>query len=712
MRPNVSVDEVVDKAIKTAPGYYDLIEEYHTNLYTKGYIHIKKSNFLINYVPSMFKIKKGEREYMTESFSELHYTAPDIFDRKIKACHSTIDKLRKFNNEIFDYFDINVYSNSLFDVKLISPLSHNAVKYYKYKIDSVYPDESGNYLYHISFIPKYNSYQLIEGHMDIYDETWKVNEFRFEGRSEYMNYICNIYMGDNKFHSDELLPLRFDSEMTFHLLGNVIDGYFTICLDSTSVKLTDKNEVKTDNKSKCDLTMSYTLRNDTSAFLLADSNYFNKRRPIPLTEKEKSIYEQYYAKKEIEIEKDNTDNELKIKTKNKLFWSDVSDILVGNYSINSPQIGRVRFSSLINPFLLSYSGKDGFSYKQNIRYQRFFRNNKLLSTEPMVGYNFHYNEFYWRVPVKFEYIPEKRASIGLMVGNGNRIYNSEILDEIKDIPDSIFNFDNIHLEYFRDLYADIEHSFEITNGLTVDAGIAIHYRKAIKKSDFTKPENIPVELRNEYDDKFRDKYTSFAPRVKVSWTPMQYYYKVDNRKINLHSKWPTYSFSYERGIKGVLNNSSQFESLEFDIQHTISFRLLRSLYYRAGAGIFTNKEETFFVDFRNFSKNNLPIGWNDDIGGTFQILDRRWYNASKEYLRANLTYEAPFLLTSYIFKRLPNILNERIYFGILTMPHLNPYIELGYGIGTHFFDFGVFLSNKNGKFHDAGLKLTIELFNR
>lgn len=707
IRP-ASVDEVVDKAKKTAPEYHDLIKEYHTHLYTKGYIHIKKKNFLIHYIPSMFKVKKGKKEYMIESFSELHYTAPDIFDRKIKANHSTIDKLRKFNNEIFDYFDISVYSSSLFDTKLISPLSHKAFRYYKYRLDSIHPDESGNDLYHISFIPKYNSYQLIEGYMDIYDETWKVNELRFKGGSEYINYTSNIYMGDNKFYSDELLPEKIDMEMTFHLLGNVIDSYFTICLDSTSVKLTDKNEVIADPKSKCDLTKSYTLRNDTSAFLMADSSYFNKRRPIPLTEKEKSIYEQYYAGKE----KENADVELNTKTKSKLFWGDVGDLLVGNYSINSPHIGRIRFSPLINPFLLSYSGKDGFSYRQNIRCQRLFNKNRLLSTEAMIGYNFHYNEFYWRVPLKFEYMPSKRASLGLTIGNGNRIYNSEILDEIKEIPDSIFNFNNIHLEYFHDFYTDIVHRIEVTNGLTIDAGIAMHHRKAIKKSDFSKPENLPVELRNEYDDKFRNKYASFAPRVKISWTPRQYYYKVDNRKINLHSEWPTYSFSYERGIKGVFNNSSEFESMEFDIQHTVSFGLLRTLYYRAGAGIFTNKEETFFVDFRNFTKNNLPMGWNDDIGGTFQILDRRWYNASKEYVRANLTYETPFLLTSYLFKRLPNILNERIYLGILIMPHLNPYIELGYGIGTHVFDFGVFCSNKNGKFHDVGVKLTIELFNR
>ena len=41
--------------------------------------------------------------------------------------------------------------------------------------------------------------------------------------------------------------------------------------------------------------------------------------------------------------------------------------------------------------------------------------------------------------------------------------------------------------------------------------------------------------------------------------------------------------------------------------------------------MFTKQEDMYFVDFANFARRNLPEGWNDDIGGTFQLLDGRWY---------------------------------------------------------------------------------------
>ena len=55
-------------------------------------------------------------------------------------------------------------------------------------------------------------------------------------------------------------------------------------------------------------------------------------------------------------------------------------------------------------------------------------------------------------------------------GNGNRIYSSKMLDELKAMPDSIFNFDLIHLDYFKDLYFNFRHSFEIINGLDISLG--------------------------------------------------------------------------------------------------------------------------------------------------------------------------------------------------------------------------------------------------
>ena len=67
-----------------------------------------------------------------------------------------------------------------------------------------------------------------------------------------------------------------------------------------------------------------------------------------------------------------------------------------------------------------------------------------------------------------------------------------MLDELKAMPDSIFNFDLIHLDYFKDLYFNFRHSFEITNGLDISLGFSAHKRTAVEKSRFVITGDYPM----------------------------------------------------------------------------------------------------------------------------------------------------------------------------------------------------------------------------
>ena len=144
------------------------------------------------------------------------------------------------------------------------------------------------------------------------------------------------------------------------------------------------------------------------------------------------------------------------------------------------------------------------------------------------------------------------------MGNGNRIYSSKVLDELKAMPDSIFNFDLIHLDYFKDLYFNFFHSVEVTNGLDISVGFSAHKRTAVERSRFVITGDYPMPPP-EFMDKFKNTYISFAPRIRVEWTPGLYYYMNGKRKINLRSFYPTFSVDYERGIKDVFKSTGNMK---------------------------------------------------------------------------------------------------------------------------------------------------------
>ena len=658
----------------------------------------------MNLAPFMFKQQKGVSEYMMESFSDLHYTAPNIYDQKIKAYFGTVLDMKNFGEELIDFFQINIYATTLLNAKLVSPLSPMAKKYYTYQLDSVYNDQKNELIYKISFKPKNKSYQLVNGYMLISNNVWSVREFYFKGNSEYLIFDNRLQMGPAGTDK-EYLPVRYDLNTSFHMLGNIVNGNCTADFDYKSIVINKREPIIKLNKDKYDLTESFSLQCDTANYFRPDYQVFDRLRPIPLTAYEEDYYRNYTHNKDTVLKQIN-------KTWNNVFWGNVEDLLIKKHTFHIPNAGSIRFSEILNPFLLSYSDNNGLAYRHKIRYRHTFKGDRLLKADPTIGYNFKFEEFYWQIPVSWDYWPRKRASLHWDIGNGNRIYGSDVLDELKEMPDSIFDLDKINLSYYRNFHIDISHRMEVLNGLSIDLGVIFRKRSAIKKSNPIAPEQLLSKNDTIPDIIYKNRYKSFASRFRVTWTPKQYYYRSGDRKVNLFSKWPTFSFDYERGIKGVFDGDGKYERMEIDMQHHIPLGLMRNLYYRVGTGAFTDQEDMYFVDFVNFSKSNLPTGWNDEIGGVFQELDRRYYNSSRKYIRANLTYEAPFLIMPLLLKRTPNVLNERIYVGILSMPHLNPYIEIGYGIGTHIFDFGVFAGNINGKFNDVGIKLTIELFNR
>lgn len=717
-------DSIMEKVIFFAPFYENLVDDYRAELYIKGKVNVRKKNHLLRFVPSMFRLRKGVREYMMETCNDLHFTAPDIYDQKVKASVGTASEFWELDGNLPEYFHVNVYSSTLLYDKLLSPLAPNARKYYNYRIDSVMGGPHDR-RYRIRFMPKNKSFQLVGGYLVVSGNVWSIREMRFAGRSETLRFNNLVKMGDVG-EADEFLPLRYDVEATFRFLGSVIDGSYTAVLDYKEI--TQKSPARQQRKrerGKYDLTESYTLRSDTNAYR-RDTASFNRLRPIPLDRHERQLYQDFF------LRRDTIVRNRKPKSKSLVFWGQIGDALIRRYTVDLEKMGSIRCSPLINPFLLSYSHSNGFSYRQEFKYNRLFSGDRLLRIVPRIGYNFKQKEFYWRFKADFDYWPEKRAAIRLEAGKGNRIYSSEVLDDLKAMPDSIFDFNQIHLDYFKNYYLNIRHSWEIVNGLTLDVGLSMRRRTEVERSNF-----VPVipqmphahaggavaqahtgaspslpDFDLEVLKKFRHTYNSFAPNLRLSWTPRQYYYMNGARKVNLHSRYPTFSVDWERGISGVLRNSNRYERLEVDVQHDIPLGLMRDLYLRFGWGAFTNQEELYFADFANLTRSNLPVAWNDEIGGVFQLLDGRWYNSSRKYVRAHATYEAPFLLLRHLMKYTQYVLNERLYLNALMVPHLNPYLEAGYGIGTHIFDFGLFVSFANWKYQEIGCKFTFELFNK
>ena len=575
-KPMVS-DSILQCIFQFSPFYSRIIDEYKADLYIKGKVKVHKRNHLIRYVPSMFRFEKHINDYLMESLSELHYTAPDIYDRKIKAVSTTFPRNRGQITDVMDYLNMNIYSSSLMSDKLLSPLDKKSSRYYHYLLDSIAgPPDCQRYK--ILIIPKFRGTQLVSGYMWVSDQIWTIRELYIEGVYDVIRFKVRVKMGEEG--DVEFLPVQFDLNLVFKFIGNHLEMDMGAWLKYNEIKFYEgAARRKSQKKHRHDLTESYKLTCDSEQ-LITDKEKFNELRPIPLSALEDSLYRSYALRQDtlLRVPKKKKNEHLE-------FWGELGDMLISSYNVNLSSMGSVHCSPLINPVLLDYSHSRGFSYKQKFKYSRLFHDGRILRISPQIGYNFTHKELYVKADADWQYWPEKQASFEVSVGNGNRIYSSVVLDQLKQLPDSTFNFDQLELDYFKDVYLNLFHNIEIVNGLFIKAGVSVHWRYLINNSKVILEKPLPdkdwAALRG-----IRSEYNSFAPRIRIEWTPGMYYYMNGRRKMNVGSSMPTFMLDYERGIKGVFKSTGAHERWEFDIQQNLKLSGIRSIGYRIGGGVY------------------------------------------------------------------------------------------------------------------------------
>lgn len=691
---NKNIDTILHK-MRVAAGFYEKnTPNFEAEMYIKGNLDVKKRNIIIKGLPYLKKLDKNKDKYFFELSSNFSHTYPNIYNQTFNAVKSNYKAARQYiENTVLPYIHGNVYSPYLYGT-IYSPIAPKSKKYYKYAIESFWHSEGITY-YKINFTPKLRSYQLVSGYIIINTNNWSIRELFLKGRTEFIHFSNYIEMGEIGSLS-EFLTQSSTIAIDFRLLGNKISGEYYSYINYLDTSPPEPADSK--RKGKYDLTLLYNVNFNKATFNKKVS--FDSIRPVPLTPQEEEIT------RRTQMEQDSLARDTTTTRKNG--FVSVGKFLISDYSLNMKDYGSIEFSPLISPVLFNYSSSNGISYAQRLRYTKLFKGDRLFFIEPKIGYNFKEKELYWYVRGNLDYSPKRNASVFFDIGHGYNIGTDKIINDLKALPDTIFDYTSLHLYDFKVGYLRFGHRIEVANGFNISAILALHQYKEIKKSDFK-----ILKGNSEYLEQAlqiaRRKYTDFVPELQLTWTPHQYYYMDGNRKVYLYSKYPTFSLNWAYAIKGVLNSTTTYHRIEFDMQHQIKLGLTKKISYRFGAGGFFNYSNLYFADFLNFQRNNLPEGWDDEIGGTFQLLSSNKYYGITRYVRGHIKFDAPFLIIPALFKKLPFIMKERIYCNVLYVNTLKPYIELGYGIGTRLFNVGIFFGGEVNKFDLIGFKTTFEL---
>lgn len=652
---------------------------YTARYYYRGAVSLEKKNAIIVSTPNRRFYVKGGKDLLTEDEGDMEYSRPNVFTRKVRHTYNAVPGYDVSHGYIMDFFNINLHGAYLLGDHLLSPLCRKNSYYYSYRCDSV----TGN-IVHFSFKRRRRNMQLVDGTF-VYDmEKRYVTTISFSGRYNFVTFHETVTMGSNG--KERYWPAKASLDFSYWYYGNVFTG--------KTVYTQRYNSISSDYRlprniyDKHDVTRFFALALDT-AQVVTDSAFMARHRTVPLTGQEQGIYTAAKARKDSvkvdtgAIKRPTTSKWVKtLGSVGEFFFNDY-DLVTTDYTslrILSPNIG--------------YSGSHGVSYRQDLEYVRHFKGGRQWSVIPRVSYYFKDKEMTGRMRSELLFQPRHGGMIAFEAGLQRITANSNNLFFIKDNGNGQ---DEVESLDFTDFYTHLDVSREIANGLDVSLGLLMHHRRP---RGYASDHKVELGLRERYRD--------FAPRMTVTYTPGQNYYRVGDRKVTVGSKWPTIVLNYERGINGVMGSTNNYEKWEFTVGHGFRFTPVHRLIWKVGGGMFTDRKHGDFVQYEYFNNGITAYNWDDDRSGVFQLLDQKYYNNSYHYLRGHMVIESPMLILGNFSTRV--VRTERLYANALITEGLVPYLEFGYGVSNELLDMSFFWSYIQNEPIMTGVKLSLHIF--
>lgn len=688
-------DTIMNRAMNAAEKYNGLLQHFKAEVYTRSYVETINKNFLYKYthlIPRFVLHDPKNDEAVIETISDFYYSYPKTYIQDIRYVSGTLTAKKDIEMIPFELLNINIYGETTNDESFFMPIRFSTAKYYRYTLYQTFTENNKTY-YNIHYTPIYENTKLLKGSFIVEHGTWRIIFFRGEGLDIFADFSFEMTMGDEWITN--YLPVQFTIYQTVSYLGNTLAARHLANVEYSDIQLRKIKETPP----SLNISDSYKVRLD-SVPVLRDSLFWEEMRPIPLQARERDVINRHIAQQNERARYPANDTLSGMQRAQQMAQRVVMN---SKYKYRSTRIG---YSGLFNPFMLGYSSRDGITYRQKLSFIIDLKRNRTVDINATAGYMSRQKDIFTNLTTIWNYDPYRLSSATFSLGSGNPTYSSLFVDQIQDsLKNKGLTFEDISLNYYKDYYFRLFNTLEAANGLLLQTGVDYHIRKS---------KNNPMKLRSlpgdsePIEDLFGTK-RSFAPFMRISWTPMQYYRYEGQQKIYERSSFPTFKLELSRSFLDILGSTSQYNRIEFDISQHIPFGLRHSLQYHLGTGSFINQKTEYFADFVYFSKYNFSENWNDGLGGNFNLLNRELYNASDSYIQGHVMFETPFLILKNINFVSDFADKERIYFSQLYTPQIISYTELGYGIGNRFFNAGFFCSFHKDQFKELGVRAAFEL---
>jgi len=279
--------QIIRNAIKKRTYYLNQPEAYECMVYTKGQLRVR--NYPNKILGRTVDFEDGDTSkrkmlYLSETISKYSSRPPDKV--KVEVVSSKVsgqsDGYGLSAPQFFSFYENNIsIGNNLNPRGFISPISDNALNYYRYKFEGSF-FEDNIIISRIKVIPKRKYEPLFSGYINIVEDDWRIHSVQLELTKQSQMEILDtlrieqLYIPIDKdtwFISSQVIYPSIKI-FGFDAYGSFVNIYSDINVDPTFTKKTFNNTI-----------LKYTDSSNKRT-----KEYWEKNRPLPLLTDEQSDY--------------------------------------------------------------------------------------------------------------------------------------------------------------------------------------------------------------------------------------------------------------------------------------------------------------------------------------------------------------------------------------------------------------------------------------
>ncbi|NOT51121.1 MAG: carboxypeptidase-like regulatory domain-containing protein [Chitinophagaceae bacterium] len=649
--------EVIRNAIKKREFYKNQPGEFECMVYTKGQVRLR--DYPKKILGQKVDFEDGDTSkkkilYLSETISKYKVSRPNKV--KIEVVSS---KVSGSDNgfglsapQFYSFYNNTIQIGSGLNPRgFISPISENALNYYKYKLEGTYFEDS-NLVNHIKVIPKRKYEPLFSGYIDIIEGDWRIHSVKLQLLKESQMELLDTLRIEQLYRPIDKDTWFFSSQVMYAAIkilgfdsyGNFVNVYTDADIDPGFTRKTFNNVI-----------LKYTDSSNKRT-----DEYWEKNRPIALMEDEVNDYR--VKDSLLEVRKDPRYLDSLDKKRNKITLQNL--LLLGQGFSNSKK--RTFVSILPVMENVNFNPAEGLVVSTGFHWSKRLDSGAIsrrrIQISPVIRYGFANNHFNSHLTASYTF--GKKYFSSVMLSGGKRVFqfnaNSPI-SERSNTTSSLLEEDN-RLKTYEAWYLRGSYRRGIGDGFSLVTGFQYQDRMPLDnrtnytwrdKNDRQYTPNYPYEIMNENIKR----HQVFMLVLGVTWQPGSRYIELADRKINVGSKLPVFSAGYTIGIKNVFGSDANFSKWNVGVSDNINFKLAGNFRYRLMAGGFIDTGSNLQVpDYKHFNGNISTMA--TEYMNSFQLLPiYQFSNKDKFYLQGHVEYN----LKGFLTNKIPGIRRLNVY---------------------------------------------------